>query len=67
MDEQKIQMLIDNEREWRKHLIKDLEEVKSDVKELREKQSTMRYKIFTLTAAIGAFAGKGAEYIYKLF
>lgn len=57
MDDDSIKSLIDNEKEWRKHLIVEMREIKSDQKEMTKSFHQLKMKVTVRLTMFGTFCG----------
>lgn len=67
MPEDKLKMLAENEREWRQHMLLQIDEVRQKVDHIDKELSTFKLKIFAMASLIGGVGGVGSEYIKKIF
>lgn len=60
MDNDQVQMIIENEREWRQYMIEKLDRIDNEL-------STFKIRVFSLASIFGGGAGLSADYIKNLF
>ena len=59
MDNDKLHIVVDNDKEWRKYIIWELREIKSDQKRLDQRVQGLSSKVAILGAFFGAFFASG--------
>lgn len=67
MDQHELNMLAENEREWRQYMIKQLDELGLKVDRIDKELSTFKVRVFAFASAIGGAAGLSTEYLKNLF
>lgn len=63
MDKDKLELIVENEKEWRKHILTKVERIESRQLEINEKVSGLRNKFKLLTIIIGATSGSLGAYL----
>lgn len=60
MDKDRLDLIVDNEREWRQYIIEKLDRLDKEL-------STFKIKMYGLSALIGGSAGISMDFITNLF
>ena len=68
MDQDKhLDLIADNEREWRQYMMKRVDEVAAKVDHIDKELSTFKVKVFSFASIFGGGMGLSADYIKNIF
>lgn len=66
MDSKNIDQLLDNEKEWRRYLIKNDEKLFELIDGMRSELSSFKLKVLTVAAVVGTGSGLGSKFVIEM-
>lgn len=60
MDDKTLELVVENEREWRKYMIQRMDDLDKEL-------STFKVRVFMFASFFGGASGISVEYLTKLF
>jgi hypothetical protein len=65
MSEEKLQAIIENEMEWRRHLLKKMEGIEKEQRGMLLTLTTLKLKIGAISSVFGLIGGLVMNYFHK--
>lgn len=67
MDKTHLDMIADNEREWRQYMIKKVDSLSDKIDHIDRELSTFKIRVFAFASVFGGATGLSADYLKTLF
>lgn len=67
MDNDKLELLVENEREWRQYMIAKVDDLDKKVDSIDKELSTFKIRVFSFASLFGGVTGMSMDYIKTFF
>lgn len=67
MNDDKLKLVVENEREWRRYVIQKVDKIEGDVDRIDKALSAFKVRVMSLASLVGGATGYSVDYLKNLF
>lgn len=67
MNDDKLNIVVENEREWRQYVIQKVDKIEEDVDRIDKALSAFKVRVMSVASVLGGATGFSVDYLKSLF